>query len=169
MSEDEFWQIIESSVADPNVDRALQLDLLGLRLRKLDRKELIAFQTNFDARMSEAHAWPLWGSAYLINGGCSDDGFVYFCAWLISRGRNVYTLALEDPDTLAKIVDPERDDYEFEELWSVAREVYEEKFDDEMPQTTATWPDSPRGERWDFDDDEASAIRLPRLAGLYLQ
>ena len=65
--------------------------------------------------------------AYLINGGCSDDGFAYFRSWLISRGRAAYAAAVRNPDSLAGLVDPDRDDYEFEDLWGIAQEVYEER------------------------------------------
>jgi hypothetical protein len=29
----------------------------------------------------------MWVAAYLMNGGCSDDGFDYFRGWLIAQGR----------------------------------------------------------------------------------
>ena len=50
--------------------------------------------------MDRAYRQELWGAAYLINGGCSDDGFVYFLGWLIAQGRDVYQAALPDPDSL---------------------------------------------------------------------
>ena len=77
--------------------------------------------------MADAYTWDLWGAAYLINGGCSDDGFAYFRSWLISRGRAAYEEAVRDPDSLADLVDPDRDDYEFEDLWGLALVVYEER------------------------------------------
>ena len=49
--------------------------------------ELIEFHRLFNRAMDDAYIWDLWGAAYLINGGCSDDGFAYFRSWLISRGR----------------------------------------------------------------------------------
>ena len=59
----------------------------------------------------------------MINGGSSDDGFHYFRAWLISRGQAVYEAAVANPDSLAGLTEPERDDYEFEDLWGVALDV----------------------------------------------
>ena len=35
-----------------------------------------------------------------MNGGCSDDGFQYFRNWIISRGKEVYYAAKENPDNL---------------------------------------------------------------------
>jgi hypothetical protein len=51
--------------------------------------------------MVRAYAWPLWGAAYIIQGGCGDDAFTDFRASLISRGQISYEQALSDPDSLA--------------------------------------------------------------------
>ncbi len=117
--------------------------------------------------MAEAYTWDLWGAAYLINGGCSDDGFAYFRAWLISCGQSVYSSALRKPDSLSSIVDPDRDDYEFEDLWGIAQVIYEETTGSEMPTVDFAWPAEPKGDRWDFDDDEQVTRKLPKLAELY--
>ena len=45
----------------------------------------------------------LWGAAYLINGGASDDGFEYFRGWLMTQGRAVFARAVADPDSLAEL------------------------------------------------------------------
>ena len=100
--------------------------------------------------------------------GYTDDGFLDFRSWLISRGRHIYAAALRNPDTLADVVDPQLDGYEFEELQYLARAVYEEATDEEMPSNAYVWPaDEPKGERWDFDDEEEFSRRLPKLAALY--
>jgi hypothetical protein len=38
--------------------------------------------------------------AYQLNGGCSDDCFVYFRCWLLAQGRASWEAALGDPDSL---------------------------------------------------------------------
>ena len=45
----------------------------------------------------------LWGAAYLINGGCSDDGFDHFRGWLMTQGREVFARAVAEPDSLAEL------------------------------------------------------------------
>jgi hypothetical protein len=167
MNEQKFWQVIESSLKKAQADQDLQLEEVIRQLERLKTDELIEFQRIFDQKLANAHSWPLWGAAYLINGGCSDDGFVYFCAWLISRGEKIYSAAIENPDSLSAVVDPNNDDYEFEDLWGVARDVYGEKVEEEMPPTSGEWQTQPYGERWDFDDDDATMKRLPSLAKLY--
>ena len=39
---------------------------------------------------------PLWDAAYLINGGCSDDGFDYFRGWLVDQGRETFERCLAE-------------------------------------------------------------------------
>jgi Protein of unknown function (DUF4240) len=156
MDEARFWEIIESGGPEALDDPERQRDAVRGRLVGLPPEDLIAFHRHFNRMMADAYIWDLWGAAYLINGGCSDDGFAYFRSWLISRGQAVYADALRDPDTLAAVVDRGRDDYEFEEFWGVAQEVYRD------------WPAEPGGSRWDFGDDTEISRRLPKLASLYL-
>jgi hypothetical protein len=49
-------------------------------------------------RWDETYRTDLWALAYLLRGGCSDDSFMDFRAWLILQGREAYAGALEDPD-----------------------------------------------------------------------
>lgn len=51
--------------------------------------------------MAISHRNQLWAAGYLINDGCSDDGFEYFRAWLIAQGREVFERVVADPDALA--------------------------------------------------------------------
>jgi hypothetical protein len=47
------------------------------------------------------YRYDLWAAAYLIGGGCSDDGFIDFRAGLIAQGRDWYHKAAASPDSLA--------------------------------------------------------------------
>lgn len=69
-------------------------------LAELSAAEAIAFSQHFDALMDRAYHWPLWGAAYLLQGGCSDDAFNDFRASLISRGQQAYETAIADPDAI---------------------------------------------------------------------
>ena len=168
MDEAQFWSIIEAGGKKALADPDRQLAVVRKQLAKLPPEEVRAFDKLFEQKRVAAYTWDLWGAAYLINGGCSDDGFHYFRAWLISRGRAVYEAAVTDPDTLAGKTDPDRDDYEFEEFGYAAREVYEELTGEEMPPNRVSDPARPKGRRWDFDDDDAVARKLPKLAAVYL-
>jgi hypothetical protein len=168
MDDAQFWAIIEAGGRRALSDPERQLAAVRKRLRKLPPEELIEFHRLFNQKLADAYTWDLWGAAYLINGGCSDDGFYYFRTWLISRGRAVYEAAVRIPDSLAGLTDPERDDYEFEDLWSVAQWVYKDQTGKELDMGHFKWPTKPRGREWDFDDDEKVSRKLPQLAKLYL-
>jgi hypothetical protein len=168
MNEAKFWEIIEAGGRKSLADPESQLAAVHKQLLKLSGEEIRDFHRQFNQKLADAYSWDLWGAAYLINGGCSDDGFHYFRAWLISRGRTVYEAAVANPDTLAGLTDPERDDYEFEDLWYASQLAYKESTGEEMPPVEFRWPARPRGRRWDFDDDEQVSWRLPKLSGIYL-
>ena len=59
--------------------------------------------------MDKAYRADLWDVAYAINGGCSDDGFVYFRWWLVMQGEDILEAALENPESLAEISAATRD------------------------------------------------------------
>ena len=127
MPADQFWQIIERA-AQSSGDPDAHVEALQLLLRELSAEEVISFEVAFRRYLNEAYTWDLWGAAYVVHGGCSDDGFEYFRRWLVSRGRDVYEAALADPDSLAQLEGPGSDDvWEFEEIYYVANDVFEEK------------------------------------------
>src|SRR5262245_53974222 len=61
----------------------------------------MGFERQFEKIHTGSCSWNLWGAAYLMNGGCSDDGFEYFRAWLMAQGRRTFEKAVEDADTKA--------------------------------------------------------------------
>jgi hypothetical protein len=97
----QFWSIIESGGSEALEHPERQLEEVRERLSGLPLEGLLDFHRLFNRLMDDAYIWDLWGAAYLINGGCSDDGFAYFRSWLISRGRVTYEAAVRDPDSLA--------------------------------------------------------------------
>ncbi|MEO8301058.1 MAG: DUF4240 domain-containing protein, partial [Rhizomicrobium sp.] len=125
MNSDGFWKIIESAKQAAGSDTEARVDALRSVLGKLTPADLQAFQNHYDQQIQAAYRWDLWAAAYIINGGCSDDGFRYFRDWLISEGRPVFEAALKDPDSLADLrrVDPA----ELESFGYVVVELYEQK------------------------------------------
>ena len=67
------------------------------------REEIVAAERVSQELMAGFYRTPLWGAAYVINGGCSDDGFDYFRGWLILQGREVFEHVVADPDVLADL------------------------------------------------------------------
>jgi hypothetical protein len=163
MNADDFWRIIDSvhDASGGNMDR--KCDLLRVRLDKLNDQDLRDFIDHFDAADAKAYTWPLWGAAYVMNGGCSDDAFSDFRATLISLGRNVYEAALSDPDSLADLDFEDEEDICYEGFQYVKNEVAEARFD-EIPEMRTSFPSKPSGEEW---DEETVCNLYPRLSVKY--
>jgi hypothetical protein len=158
MNTDQFWQLNENL---PSETAALVIEE---RLAKLDPAEIISYQAHFSAAFIQAYQWKLWGAAYIIDGGCSDDGFIDFRYGLIARGRGVFEAALLDPDSLVNIADDSDEGYiPNEDFGYVARQVYEKKTGKEMPSIETIHPLNPSDDDWDFDDEELNAQKLPKL------
>lgn len=159
MTEDGFWNIVAAPGAS-QVSQDARNEAIKERLDRLDEESRRRFGIIYDQLDRAAYRWDLWGAAYQINGGCSDDGFDYFRAWLISRGRAVYEAALENPDSLAGHLDEDEDGdgYENEDFLHLAREALGEA-------VLEPFPGDPSGEAWDFDDEGEMARRYPRLTG----
>jgi hypothetical protein len=169
-----FWQLIDSSHSDDLDARYLSL---VERLAEMPTDEIHQFDVRWHEAHHAAYSWDLWGAAYLINGGASDDGFEYFRDWLILQGRAVFERAVASPDSLADVVG-EAEEYEFEcypaiDAWEKAtgRDInayYESEAEARARLNLSTPPSStggtPSGADWDFDDERETRSRLPRLA-----
>ncbi|CAN5453525.1 hypothetical protein BH09MYX1_BH09MYX1_48630 [soil metagenome] len=147
-----FWRIVDGCKRSEQPEA-----VLSGKLAKLAPDEIASFDEHLCDRFDDALTWDLWGAAYLIEGGCSDDGFAYFRYGLIAKGRTIFDLALQNPDSLVKV-----DVDENEEFGGVALDVYRELTGRELAR--ATPKEKPRGRRWDFDDDAQCKAKLPKLA-----
>ncbi len=162
MDKRRFWTIIEKS--EKTQDWEAQCHNLERRLGVLSVEEIIQFDKIFDDYWHKAYTWDLWGVAFLIGGGCSNDGFMDFRSWLISRGENVYKIGIENADKLAEIVEPRDGDCQFEKFQYVARLVWCDKTKKnlyEYPQSGSLFSEKPSGQLWDEKDLEE---RFPQVA-----
>ena len=78
MDEDGFWKIVQRAHDLSGGDMDQKCDALRQLIAALSKDEALEFAQHFDAMMDKAYNWPLWGAAYVINGGCSDDTFCRF-------------------------------------------------------------------------------------------
>jgi hypothetical protein len=69
----------------------------------IPREEIVAAGHALQELMVGSYRTPLWAAAYVVNGGCSNDGFDYFRGWLIVQGREVFEHVVADPDALADL------------------------------------------------------------------
>jgi hypothetical protein len=161
-----FWRLTADTRAAAGNDTARQSQLLEQRLSKLPAQQIVDFQRIRHRLDQRAYTWDLWGAAYVIEDGCSDDCFRDFRAYLISLGRAPYEAALRNPDSLAPIVqDAEQGDWENAD--SVAGDAYASATGKDIPADDSDLSGNPRGEPWDDEDQEALAQRYPRLAARF--
>ncbi len=159
MTIDEFWAILEKARGESDGDDEVFLEKVRARLEKLRPEEIVSFDVHYDALRFRAYRKELWGAAYLMNGGCSDDGFEYFRAWLISRGKKVYEQALTDPDSLEAVCDPDSDCHELEEFMGLAGEAYEFRTGKPLPDRKREFP-TLTGRDWDEDSLDSLYPRI---------
>ncbi|MFE5550216.1 DUF4240 domain-containing protein [Streptomyces sp. NPDC056534] len=188
MKIDAWWALIDEARAVAGVradDRNPPDDPLPAALTdvlaRLSPEKIANFAVRHIEVRRSAYQWPVWGAAYLVEGGCSDDGFMDFRDGLILLGRDVFTRTLRDPDTLADlpVVASMADDdgwIGYESLSCLIKDAYHTATGEteslevgiERFMQDVALPDEPTGECWDFDDDQETRRRLPRLAALFL-
>jgi hypothetical protein len=158
----EFWGIVGAAREAAGSDVEARVTALERELNKLPLGAVQAFQVKYDEMIRRANRWDLWGAAYLMNGGCSDDGFRYFCHWLISEGQVVFERALADPDSLVEV--PHMEYFELEAFAYVALKVFESKGGGELERDFSIELTAPIGEEW---EEEQVPLLFPRLAQAY--
>ncbi|MCQ1582006.1 DUF4240 domain-containing protein [Streptomyces parvus] len=189
MDSNEWWGLVERArdvVGDRADDRDAPDDPLPGALTDvlaaLEPERIAAFAVTAVGVTDSAYRWPVWNAAYLIEGGCGDDGFMDFRDGLALLGRETFTRAVADPDSLAglpvvvRMSRGERGWIGYESLSASVTEAYRrvrgetDSFDAavEAALRERIRPVAPEGESWDAEDDEANRRRLPRLAALFL-
>lgn len=125
MTSNLFWKLIN----DSKKHGAEQVEWLTQELAMKTSEEIIHFEAEFKNKMEQSYTSSLWGAAYVLMGGCSDDGFDYFRGWLISQGEEVFNQVLKNPEFLAEyLTDDYLEEEEFapqmEEMLYVASSAY---------------------------------------------
>jgi hypothetical protein len=64
----------------------------------------MSFEKNLGELMEQSYDADLWAAAYIVNGGCSDDGFDYFRGWLILQGKKIFETMLHSPGRLGDYI-----------------------------------------------------------------
>ena len=175
MDREQFWALIEAAKSAGGGDCRAQTAQLVAALRERSVNEVLAWDRIHGELMAESYGWDLWGAAYLINGGCSDDGFDYFRGWLLGQGQAIWQTALADPDSLAdhpevssrRPLESWSDPLECDDMLYIAYDTYQALTGQELSVEVAGRQPRPRlpdlGERWNFEDAEQMRPRYPRL------
>ncbi|GLB59592.1 DUF4240 domain-containing protein [Cytobacillus sp. NCCP-133] len=173
MTEALFWELLMTA-KKKGENPEEQLEWLINNLSKRPLKDIVMFDYWLNQNYNKSYLSSLWAAAYIIMGGCSDDCFDYFRAWLLYQGNKVYESSLNDPETLIPslgCLEEERDIPQFEDLLYVASMAYEEKtgYDEEhydhlyekLSGDVYVQPDIKLD--WDADDEEGLKRMYPKL------
>jgi len=160
MDDVKFWEIISQTASADQDEQEVKLRRL---LTELSIPELVGFDLTYRRHKKRAHHWDAWAAAYIINGGCRNDGFDYFKDWLISRGEKVFEAALSDPETLIDIATPW--DTEFEGFSYVVMDVLEEKGGEFPKLPDELLHSDPAGDDWNEDTVETKYPKLAEWVG----
>ncbi|MCY1141726.1 DUF4240 domain-containing protein [Actinoplanes sp. Pm04-4] len=173
MRTDDFWAVISRATADRPASPADVAKRAAADLATRDPDEIVAWGRHLDKVMVASGTQDLWAAAYLINGGCSEEGFDSFRGWLIAHGRDAVARSVKSPDSLADVavVRGAADTgavFEAEEVLSIAADAYAQATGEELPASDrpVTRPDA--ADLWDFDNEDEMQRRLPKLSALFL-
>jgi hypothetical protein len=161
-----FWHLIETTKIASDGDIEQQTRLLIQELVKLPPEEIIQFDMLLQTFHTQAYTNDLWAAAYIIMGGCSDDGFDYFRSWLLAQGEAIFHAALQNPESLADVVGKPVDTEVFssgEQFLRAAVRAYERKTNEPMPRRASVFQDV-TGEEWTEAD---LPTKYPRLWANY--
>lgn len=173
-----FWQVVEEARAASGgavgVDGDVVAHVAVALLARRDAGEIVEAQRALWTLMAWSYRSPLWAAAYLINGGCSDDGFDYFRGWLILQGRETFERVVADPDVLAelpavRLVAAHGLELGGEAALAIAWEAHRRATGTHLPPGSfrVRFPELDQAWNFDFDDMTQMRHRLPRLAALY--
>jgi uncharacterized protein DUF4240 len=161
-----FWRLIAETRSAAGNDTGRQSELLKDRLTQLSPQQVVEFARTRHRLDQRAYTWNLWGAAYVIEDGCSDDCFRDFRGYLISLGRGPYERALSNPDSLASVArDAEGGDWENAD--NVAPDAYSSVTGGDFPLDDSDLSGRPRGKPFNENDRGSLARRYPRLAARF--
>jgi hypothetical protein len=148
MNEAQFWNLVQEAHDAAEGDMDTKCAAIESLVGALSPADATAFGAHFERCMAEAYSWSLWGAAFVIRGGCSDDSFSDFRASLISRGRAQFEAAQGDPESLAE-VSLDEDDWVYEgyayAVWDGVEHAGGER-------AASLLPDDPSGDPWPEED-----------------
>ncbi|MFD0964220.1 DUF4240 domain-containing protein [Pseudofulvibacter geojedonensis] len=168
LDETMFWNIVDSSLKNTK-NQDSQERFLVKEIEKLTPKQMIGFRLRTDNLLYNTYNSEMWCAGYIMNAGCSDDGFEYFRNWVISRGKNTYYKAKESPDTLITEFVEDTKYYEFEAFWYVALIAFENQtgknlydyISDDFKTNEGNYPNFEF--TWKEEEPETLKVICPRL------
>ena len=172
MNEEKFWSIIEEHKNEDDDDF---IKNIKNELRNYSESDLVEFEMILRKKIIEADNFNVMIPLKIIEGYVSDDSYLYFICWLISKWKKVYNETILNPDYLADLIDINTEAY-LEDLLYVSTEIYADKTkkeeDDSFPRNVCIdkWIDydstlliNTKGEDWTEEDLPTRAPKLFKL------
>lgn len=174
MRTDDFWQLIDQARAGGGGEAHAVAARAVALLAERDPAEIVGYARHQARVLAASYTADLWGAAYLVNGGASDDGFAHFRGWLMTQGRGVFARAVADPDSLAELPRIRSaaltgEEFGSEEMLAVPGEAYRKATATDLPAQPDPVVAPDLDDFWDFDDEDEARRRLPRLAALFVE
>jgi hypothetical protein len=174
MRTDDFWAVIARATADRPSSPGEVAKRAVEQLAALDPEQIVAWDRHLGKVMTASFKEDLWAAAYLINGGCSDEGFDGFRGWLIAHGRDVVAQAVRDPDSLADLpavraAAANGAVFEAGEVLTIGEQAHQQATGTPLPPVTDAAAKPSSDTFWDFDNEDEMQRRLPKLSALFLE
>lgn len=141
---DVFWELIAKCQSADTTEE--KVDRLSETLAKFNGTAIKTFARLLDSYMDELHHWDVWAIAFIARGGCSDDAFDYFKAWVIMQGRQVFESAVAAPLSLVEHL-KSGEDPQCEGLISAPEFAYEDQTSRSLPRSQRK-PAQIKGKEW---------------------
>lgn len=162
MNKDQFWEIIDSvNQLAPAKDRESRRRQVVERLFRLSLEEILIWHLILTEYSNAAYRNDLWAASAALGARYTDDGFIDFRSWLISRGKEVYMNAMRDPDSLATIP-LAGEELNYERFAYVAHEAYDAKLSRIDPDSQKTMFDALNGRSLDRQIIKDIHAELPK-------
>jgi hypothetical protein len=162
MSDEWFWGVIDE--ARGSSQRSASPERLAEILRKLSDVEILEFGDRFYQRVCDLNSWRLWAAGFLIAGGMSDDSFHYFRSWIVGKGKEVFEVAVKEPDDLGPFVDDREPENELLEY--VTLNLAEQRGIEEDPRDRSGRRADAEPAGQPFNEDSVGS-GLPKLASQF--
>ena len=168
LDEDMFWKIVDTSVKTSKTQDE-QESFVIKELEKLDPHEIIGFKLRTNKLLDDVYTSEMWCAGYIINGHCTDDGFEDFRHWIISRGKDAYYSAKENPDNLLQAIDNEDHICTFEKFWYVALTAFQNKTSKDLynyidwDAIASEWGYTEVEFNWDGEEPDSMRAICPKL------
>lgn len=123
MDKDEFWKIIDYSIANSKNDKLEKEKIIVEKLSAYSPEQIIEFEIILRQLIIQADDFKTMAAQKIIEDYVSDDSYLYFRCWLIGKGEEIYKGTIINPDFLSDRI-AQDDDFYFEGLLYVATSAY---------------------------------------------